>query len=114
DVHSGEVFAASLGASRRWDALRDQPGYPELVAELKRAERGPPESTGAVAPAAKSIAVLAFENRSDDKANEYFSDGISEELLNVLAKVPGLKVTARTSAFSFKGKNVPVPEIARQ
>jgi TolB-like protein/Flp pilus assembly protein TadD len=62
----------------------------------------------------KSVAVLAFANLSDDKANEYFSDGISEELLNVLAKVPGLKVSARTSAFYFKGKEVPVPEIAKQ
>ena len=62
----------------------------------------------------KSVAVLAFANLSDDKANEYFSDGISEELLNVLAKIPDLKVSARTSAFYFKGKEVPVPEIARQ
>jgi TolB-like protein/Flp pilus assembly protein TadD len=62
----------------------------------------------------KSIAVLAFTNLSDDKANEYFSEGISEELLNVLAKIPGLKVTARTSAFYFKGKEVPIPEIAKQ
>ena len=62
----------------------------------------------------KSVAVLAFANLSDDKANEYFSDGISEELLNVLAKIPGLKVSARTSAFYFKGKEVPIPEIAKQ
>jgi TolB-like protein/Flp pilus assembly protein TadD len=62
----------------------------------------------------KSVAVLAFANLSDDKANEYFSDGISEDLLNVLAKVPGLKVTARTSSFYFKGKQVPIPEIAKQ
>ena len=61
-----------------------------------------------------SVAVLAFANLSDDKGNEYFSDGISEELLNVLAKVPGLKVTARTSSFHFKGKDTPIPEIARQ
>ena len=66
------------------------------------------------AGADKSVAVLAFANLSDDKANEYFSDGISEELLNVLAKIPGLKVAARTSAFYFKDKEVPVPEIARQ
>ena len=58
--------------------------------------------------------MLPFANLSDDKANEYFSDGISEELLNVLAKIPGLKVSARTSAFYFKGKEVPVPEIAKQ
>jgi TolB-like protein/Flp pilus assembly protein TadD len=58
--------------------------------------------------------VLAFANLSDDKGNEYFSDGISEELLNVLAKVTGLKVTARTSSFHFKGKDTPIPEIAKQ
>ncbi len=62
----------------------------------------------------KSIAVLAFSNLSEDAANEYFADGISEELLNVLAKVPSLKVAARTSAFHFKGKDTPIPEIARQ
>ena len=62
----------------------------------------------------KSVAVLAFANLSDDKGNEYFSDGISEELLNVLAKIPGLKVTARTSSFHFKGKDTPIPEIAKQ
>ena len=62
----------------------------------------------------KSVAVLAFANLSDDKANEYFSDGISEELLNVLAKVPMLKVAARTSSFYFKGRNEPIPEIAQK
>jgi len=62
----------------------------------------------------KSIAVLPFVNISDEKANEYFSDGISEELLNVLSKVPQLQVAARTSSFSFKGKQIEIPEIARQ
>jgi TolB-like protein len=62
----------------------------------------------------KSVAVLAFANLSNDQENEYFSDGISEELLNVLAKVKGLKVSARTSAFYFKGKQVSIAEIARQ
>ena len=61
-----------------------------------------------------SIAVLPFVNMSDDKSNEYFSDGISEELLNLLAKIPQLQVTARTSSFSFKGKEIAIPEIARQ
>lgn len=64
--------------------------------------------------AAKSVAVLAFANLSNDPENEYFSDGITEELLNVLAKIPGLRVTARTSSFFFKGKNIPVPEIAQK
>ena len=62
----------------------------------------------------KSIAVLPFLNMSDDKANEYFSDGISEDLLNLLTKVAQLQVTARTSSFSFKGKDIAIPEIARQ
>jgi TolB-like protein len=61
---------------------------------------------------AKSVAVLPFADLSEGHNSEYFSDGISEELLNVLAKVPGLKVTARTSSFFFRGKNVPVQEIA--
>jgi TolB-like protein/tetratricopeptide (TPR) repeat protein len=61
----------------------------------------------------KSIAVLAFANLSEDRSNDYFSDGISEELLNVLAKVPALKVAARTSSFHFKGKDTPVPQIGR-
>jgi TolB-like protein/Tfp pilus assembly protein PilF len=61
-----------------------------------------------------SVAVLAFANLSEETDNEYFSEGISEELINVLARIPDLKVTARTSAFSFKGKDIPIPEIARQ
>ena len=61
----------------------------------------------------KSIAVLPFVNMSADKDNEYFSDGISEEILNVLARIPDLKVAARTSAFAFKGTNINIAEIAR-
>ncbi|HEV2608327.1 MAG TPA: hypothetical protein VGT79_10140, partial [Xanthomonadaceae bacterium] len=53
----------------------------------------------------KSIAVLPFVNMSGDPKNDYFSDGITEEILNALAQVPGLKVAARTSAFAFKGKD---------
>jgi TolB-like protein/Tfp pilus assembly protein PilF len=63
---------------------------------------------------AKSVAVLAFANLSDDKGSEYFSDGISEELLTVLQKIPGLHVAARTSAFSFKGKNATAQEIGEK
>ncbi|MDX1625720.1 MAG: hypothetical protein R3323_04325, partial [Wenzhouxiangellaceae bacterium] len=61
-----------------------------------------------------SIAVLAFENMSMDPGNEYFADGISEELLNILAGIDGLRVASRTSAFSFKGSSTPIPEIAEQ
>jgi TolB-like protein/tetratricopeptide (TPR) repeat protein len=62
---------------------------------------------------AKSIAVLPFVNMSSDKEQEYFSDGLSEELLNQLAQIPQLRVIARTSSFSFKGKEVDVASIAR-
>jgi len=62
----------------------------------------------------KSIAVLPFVNMSDDESNEYFSDGISEELLNLLSKVGGLRVISRTSAFYYKGKDVKLSEIARE
>ena len=80
-------------------------------------ERQPPQResealNAAEAAAAKSIAVLPFVNMSDDPANEYFSDGISEELLNALAKVPELSVAARTSSFRFKGQDLGVGEIA--
>ena len=67
----------------------------------------------AVPIAEHSIAVLPFVNMSSDNEQEYFSDGITEELLNLLAKIPQLQVTARTSSFSFKGKNTAIPEIAR-
>ena len=84
--------------------------------------RGPTEQSGAARTSAeskseinaKSVAVLAFANLSDDKGSEYFSDGISEELLTVLQKIPGLHVAARTSAFSFKGKNATAQEIGEK
>ncbi len=61
-----------------------------------------------------SIAVLPFRNMSADPGNEYFSDGLSESIINTLGRVRDLKVVARTSAFSFKGKDVDVREIGRQ
>jgi len=62
----------------------------------------------------RSIVVLPFVNLSGDPNQEFFSDGISEELLNLLAKIPELRVISRSSAFSFKGKDIIVPEVARQ
>jgi TolB-like protein/predicted Ser/Thr protein kinase len=59
-----------------------------------------------------SIAVLPFANLSADKENEYFSDGLAEEILNLLAKIPGLKVIARTSSFAFRGKDQDITKIA--
>jgi adenylate cyclase len=73
-----------------------------------------PAQTGVKPGAEKSIAVLPFINMSTDPDNEYFSDGISEEILNALTKVEGLQVTARTSSFSFKGKQEDVRQIGNK
>ncbi len=133
-VIAAEWPAQSLGAqARTLPVLRHHPGlaairpdarlqqiFSATTARLQRlkAEHAGASKTGQPLTRAivdeNSVAVLAFANLSDDKEQEYFSDGISEELLNVLAKVPGLKVSARTSAFFFKGKNTPIPEIAQQ
>ena len=61
-----------------------------------------------------SIAVLPFTNLSGDAARDFFSDGMSEELLNLLARVPGLKVASRTSSFAYKGRNVDIREVGRE
>jgi TolB-like protein len=74
--------------------LRDEPA--PVVSE---------QTEPAIQPVEKSIAVLAFVNMSSDLEQEYFSDGLSEEILNLLAKIPNLKVIGRTSSFAFKGKN---------
>jgi eukaryotic-like serine/threonine-protein kinase len=65
-------------------------------------------------PSAASIAVLPFLDISEKRDQEYFSDGLAEEILDLLTQVPGLQVIARTSSFSFKGKSVDIPTIARQ
>ena len=75
-----------------------------------RGARHPP----AAAADTPSIAVLPFVNMSRDEENEYFADGLAEELLNVLAKIRGLRVAARTSAFSFKGKGVDIADDRRR
>jgi serine/threonine-protein kinase len=89
----------------------------ETAAATSGAAAGASEGTAnapASAPLAASIAVLPFVDMSQAKDQEYFSDGLSEELLDLLAKVPQLKVIARTSSFSFKGKDVDIAEIAKK
>ena len=61
-----------------------------------------------------SIAVLPFTNLSGDASRDYFSDGMSEELLNLLSRIPGLKVASRTSSFAYKGRNVDIREVGRE
>jgi len=92
---------------------KDPNRRPQTAAEIRdelmrsqqtiRPERGAP-----------SIAVLPFVNMSRDEENEYFSDGLSEELMNVLAKIPELKVTGRTSSFAFKGKKEDLRDIGQK
>jgi len=72
------------------------------------------KQSGLIEVPAKSIAVLPFVDLSQAKDQEYFCDGISEEILDALARVEGLRVVARTSSFSFKGKNADVGEIAQK
>jgi adenylate cyclase len=78
----------------------------------------PPEPVTPAAPPAPvdntpSIAVLPFVNMSHDEEFGYFASGLAEEMLNMLAKIPGLRVASRTSAFSFKGKDVDIPTVAK-
>ncbi len=78
------------------------------------ATRGESDVPSALAPDPGSIAVLPFVNMSADKDNEYFSDGISEELLNVLVKVEGLSVASRTSSFAYKGRELSAAAIGSE
>jgi len=89
---------------------KDPKRRPQSAAEIRDELKLRPEDAGA----APSIAVLPFVNMSRDEENEYFSDGLSEELLNVLAKIPELKVTGRTSSFAFKGKKEDLRDIGQK
>ena len=75
-------------------------------------QTGDDQPVPAVPIDAASVAVLPFANMSNDPDNEYFSDGLTETLLHMLAQIPDLRVAARTSSFAFKGQNVHVREIA--
>ncbi|HEV8463696.1 MAG TPA: tetratricopeptide repeat protein [Pseudolabrys sp.] len=109
------VLAIGLFALDRFIPRRVEPSTASREAQSPAVPSASAPAAAAAAPAASdnSIAVLPFVNMSSDKEQEYFSDGISEELLNLLAKIPQLQVTARTSSFAFKGKETGIPEIAR-
>ena len=85
----------------------------EVIAAGSRSHSEASQGSKAVVADDNSIAVLPFVDMSQGKDQEYFSDGLSEELLNQLAQIPQLRVIARTSSFSFKGKEVSVAEIAK-
>src|SRR5207344_1253791 len=110
------VLAIGLFAFDRFVPRRVEPPAASREAQTPAVPSVSTPSAASAAPAASdnSIAVLPFVNMSDEKSNEYFSDGISEELLNLLAKIPQLQVTARTSSFAFKGEKIGIAEVARQ
>jgi TolB-like protein/cytochrome c-type biogenesis protein CcmH/NrfG len=88
---------------------------PTLIAHIQKALRiaGLPEKPPLPLPDKPSIAVLPFVNMSDDPKQEYFSDGITEEIISALSRVSGLFVIARNSTFTYKGKAISVPDVAR-
>jgi TolB-like protein/Flp pilus assembly protein TadD len=99
-----------IGGALAW-RYAQQPAPPAAAST----PNGAPATAAEVAAAdPNSIAVLPFVNMSGDKDNEYFSDGISEEILNVLAGIPALRVAARTSSFSFRDGKHEAPEIAQE
>jgi serine/threonine protein kinase/Tfp pilus assembly protein PilF len=98
------VWLAALSVSAIVAAI----GADRLM-QFKHVNSAPPR---AFTTPARSVAVLPFADMSENHDQEYFSDGLSEELIQLLSRVPGLQVPARTSSFYFKGKSVTIPEIA--
>jgi TolB-like protein len=102
------ALLAALALWQPWKSKAPPASTPSPVSQLPSSPDRPSVAD------AKSIAVLPFANMSADKENtEYFSDGITEEILNALDRIPTLRVTPRTSSFSFKGRNVALDEIGR-
>jgi TolB-like protein len=107
-VAGGVLVAAALAyliVDKLWILKRQPASHPPAAAAEQAAPRAgstPASSEAAFSPPAHSVAVLPFVNLSGDKEQEYFSDGLTEEVLNSLAQIEGLQVAARTSSFSFK------------
>src|SRR5438876_5220826 len=99
------LYTAELGNPHAPEKLSRQAAPAKEPVGLSSAVREVPE---------KSIAVLAFVNMSNDPENEFFSDGIAEEIINALTKVKALRVASRTSSFAFKGRNDDIGEIGRK
>ncbi len=102
------LVIAIMGLERFWPGREAPTGAGSSAAGVSAETPASP----AEAATGKSIAVLPFVNMSPDPDNEFFSDGVSEEILNVLAAVPDLKVASRTSAFRYKGSDLGIAEIA--
>jgi TolB-like protein len=112
------LVIVAMGIERVWFAGQaedlsqaDEPGLTEVAAPATSPD-GADDTAGGAAHQA-SVAVLPFTAMSSGEDDEYFADGLTEEILNSLAGLPELLVTARTSSFHFKGRDLPIPEIAR-
>lgn len=108
----GVERTAPLAPDKDTDANIERTATP-VIATATAVESSPPAMIHPE-PDRRTIAVLPFVNMSGDADNEYFSDGISEEILNLLSKLPQLKVASRTSAFNFKGRQVSIPAVAQE
>jgi len=106
----------AIGGSLMWLYRRpaDESAASARISKVTTPTAPHVSTPAAFAPPARSIAVLPFVNMSGDAKQEYFSDGISEELLNALSRLNDMRVAARTSSFSFKGKDVDVSTIAHK
>jgi len=93
---------------------KPEPVAPAVAPPAVPATKSPEAAPAPAAVDAKSIAVLPFVDMSQAHDQEYFSDGLSEELLNLLAKIPSLQVTSRSSAFSYKGKEIKLSQVAKE
>jgi serine/threonine protein kinase/Tfp pilus assembly protein PilF len=109
DVHERVQTASELRDALR--ALQREVASGEVRAPARISSPGAP---GTAEDSGPSIAVLPLQNLSADPENDYFSDGLAEEILNALSQIEGLRVAARTSAFSFKGKAIEVAEVGRR
>ncbi|MFC1702631.1 hypothetical protein ACFL1J_07870, partial [Pseudomonadota bacterium] len=108
------LIIVGMGIERIWFAGSDEPAVTQAAGEAQISESKAESTVIADETAIKvqSVAVLPFTAMSSGTDDSYFADGLTEEILNSLARLPELLVTARTSSFHFKDKNLPVPEIA--
>ncbi len=103
-IGAAAIAVVAIGAMGAWRLSRHTAERASIVE--------PPAAAPAAVP--KSVAVLPFTNMSPDQSDEYLSDGMTEEIITALSKVPALHVAARTSSFAFKGKNEPIETIGAQ
>jgi len=116
DSRSGQVLAAAAQRPRHraWIFVVIIAGAMSLGLFFLGRITAPSKQSGANGVSSKSIAVLPFVNMSSDRENEYFVDGLTEEILNRLAQISALRVPGRTSSFAFKGKNADLRQIGTE